>query len=161
MVRFRDILIIITILVVGMTSSGYAEDKGPVRPSPTDRCPVCGMFVSKYPDFLAAFVFNDDSHAFFDGAKDLFKFNQRPEKFDLSKKPKQIKAIYVTDYYSLELIDGLKAYYVVGSDIFGPMGNELIPFKIEKEAKEFMTDHSGKSMLRFNEVTPELIKSLD
>ncbi|HEX9136436.1 MAG TPA: nitrous oxide reductase accessory protein NosL, partial [Nitrospirota bacterium] len=32
-----------------------------VRPAAGDRCPVCGMFVSKYPDWTAEIVFQDGS----------------------------------------------------------------------------------------------------
>jgi nitrous oxide reductase accessory protein NosL len=61
----------------------------------------------------------------------------------------------------LTLIDGWKALYVMGSNIYGPMGKELIPFEREEEAKEFMVDHVGKSLLKFGEVTPDLLKGLD
>jgi nitrous oxide reductase accessory protein NosL len=67
----------------------------------------------------------------------------------------------VTDYYSMTPIDGHTAWYVVGSDVFGPMGRELMPFQKESEAKEFMKDHLGKKLLRFNEVTPEVMKGLE
>ena len=67
----------------------------------------------------------------------------------------------MSNYYDLALVDGMKAYYVAGSDVYGPMGRELIPFAKESEAKEFMNDHKGKSILRFNQVTPALLKSLD
>jgi copper chaperone NosL len=50
---------------------------------------------------------------------------------------------------------------VIGSDVFGPMGRELIPFKTEADAKGFMQDHQGKFMLRFKEVTVEVVKNLD
>jgi nitrous oxide reductase accessory protein NosL len=67
----------------------------------------------------------------------------------------------VTDYYRLALTDGHNACYVVGSDIFGPMGKELIPFDKEPDALEFMKDHKGKSILRFGEITHDLVKGLD
>jgi nitrous oxide reductase accessory protein NosL len=35
----------------------------------------------------------------------------------------------------------VSAYYVLGSDIYGPMGRELIPFEKEADAKEFIKDH--------------------
>jgi nitrous oxide reductase accessory protein NosL len=41
------------------------------------------------------------------------------------------------------------------------MGKELIPFGKEEEAKEFMKDHKGKAILRFKDVTSEVIKDLD
>ena len=58
-------------------------------------------------------------------------------------------------------IDGLKAYYVIGSNVLGPMGKDLVPFEREADANEFMADHAGKSLLRFEQVTPDVIKSLD
>jgi nitrous oxide reductase accessory protein NosL len=67
----------------------------------------------------------------------------------------------VTDYYSLNLIDGLRAYYVLGSNVYGPMGHELIPFAKESDAKEFMKDHQGKSIVTFQDVKYEMVKALD
>ena len=57
---------------------GAAEIAVP-KPSAKDKCPVCGMFVAKYPDWLAAVRFRDGSHVFFDGAKDMFKYLHDPE----------------------------------------------------------------------------------
>ena len=136
-------------------------ERRPVTPSPGDKCPVCGMFVAKYPDFLAQVLFADDSYALFDGAKDMFKYIVQPEKKGSPRKQPEIDFIYVTDYYSLSPVDGRRAYYVVGSDVYGPMGKELIPFAREDDAREFMKDHKGRSMLRFREVTPEVLKVLD
>ncbi|MBV5326498.1 MAG: nitrous oxide reductase accessory protein NosL [Chlorobium sp.] len=133
----------------------------PVAATPTDKCPVCGMFVFKYPDFLAQIIFTDGSHALFDGAKDMFKFVFNLKKYNAAKERSDIAAIYVTDYYSMAPIDSRTAWYVVGSDVFGPMGRELMPFQQETDAKEFMKDHSGKKLLRFDEVTPELIQGLE
>ena len=69
--------------------------------------------------------------------------------------------IYVTDYYDLTFIGGYEAFYVVGSDVYGPMGRELIPFKTEAAARDFMKDHNGKSILGFKGVTAQVIKGLD
>ena len=38
------------------------------------------------------------------------------------------------------------------------MGDELIPFKKENEAKKFMTDHFGKKVLSFEEIKEDLLK---
>ena len=78
-----------------------------------------------------------------------------------AKELSDIAFIYVTDYYDMTLIDGRKAWYVVGSDVYGPMGRELMPFAQETDARCFMKDHSGKKMIRFEEVTPDVIKGLD
>jgi copper chaperone NosL len=137
-----------------------AEGKPP-KPTSKDKCPVCGMFVEKYPDFITEIAFRDGSVAFFDGAKDMFKYYLNMNKYNPRQKETDIEYVYVTDYYSLTLVDGLKAYYVQGSDVFGPMGRELIPFEKEREAREFLKDHKGKALLRFREITGPIIKGLD
>ena len=53
----------------------------------------------------------------------------------------QFEQIYVSDYYKLTKIDAKSAFYVSGSNVFGPMGNELIPFASEEDAKTFTRDH--------------------
>jgi copper chaperone NosL len=143
------------------TSSAWGADQMFVKPSPKDKCPVCGMFVAKYPDFVAEVSFKDGSYAVFDGAKDMFKYYLNLKKYAPAKRIEDIVSIYVTDYYSLEPIDGTTAWYVAGSDTFGPMGKELIPFSKESDARGFMKDHKGKSLLRFKDVHAELIKGLD
>jgi nitrous oxide reductase accessory protein NosL len=139
----------------------HAADWKPAKPGPGDKCPVCGMFVAKYPDFAAEVIYPDGRRAYFDGAKDLFKYLLSPKAYDPSRRRSEITAIHVTDYYSLAPVDGKRALYVIGSDVLGPMGKELIPFAVEKEAREFLADHKGKRILRFDEVTAELLKGLD
>ena len=70
--RFMRYTAIFLILVLSLTSVCFAT--GPVKPSARDKCPVCGMFVAKSPDFLAEIVFKDGSCAIFDGPKDMFKY---------------------------------------------------------------------------------------
>jgi copper chaperone NosL len=152
----------LTIVAVLLSLSlAIAAEVGPVKPSKGDKCPVCGMFVAKYPDFLAQIVYKDGSHAFFDGVKDLFKYYFNIKKYNAAKDVADIAAVYVTDYYSMSPIGGRNALYVTGSDVLGPMGHELIPFAKEADAREFMKDHAGKNLVRFEEVTPGLIAGLD
>jgi copper chaperone NosL len=149
------------LIILFAVSLVWAVERKPIKLSPKDKCPVCGMFVAKYPDFVAQVIFKDGSYAVFDGAKDMFKYYFDLKKYAPAKRVEDIVSIYVTDYYSLEPTDGLTAWYVVGSDVFGPMGKELIPFAKETDARGFMKDHKGKSLLRFNDVHVELIKGLD
>jgi copper chaperone NosL len=133
----------------------------PVKPTTRDKCPVCGMFVAKYPDFLAQVIYRDQAYAVFDGAKDLFRYLMNLKLYAPTRLPADIAILYVTDYYALLPIEGKGAWYVIGSDVYGPMGRELIPFAKEPEAKEFFTDHKGKRLLRFAEVTAAVLKELD
>jgi nitrous oxide reductase accessory protein NosL len=141
-------------------SPGAAEIGMP-KPAARDKCPVCGMFVAKYPDWLAAIRFRDGSHVFFDGAKDMFKYLQDTKKYCPARRAEDIEVIAVMDYYGLTWIDALTAWYVLDSDVYGPMGRELIPLERETDAREFMKDHKGIRIIRFSEATPEVIKTLD
>jgi len=140
-------------------ASGQAQP--PAQPSPREKCPVCGMFVAGYKDFLTATAFKDGAVFYFDGPKDMFRFLFEPAKYWPSRDRSDTASVWVTDYYSLKMVDGSAAFYVRGSDVLGPMGAELIPFAKEDEAKEFMKDHQGKALLRFADVTPDVIGGLD
>lgn len=149
------------LLALTISSLAWPAEPIPVKPSSKDKCPVCGMFVAKYPDFLAEILYKDGSYVFFDGAKDLFKYLLHLKKYHPSRNSGDIVKIFVNDYYELKLIDGKDAVFVIGSDIYGPMGRELIPFAKESDAREFLKDHKGKALLRFEEVTPEILQGMD
>ena len=117
-----------------------------------EKCPICGMFVYKYPKW-AAQIFYADKHYSFDGVKDLMKY--------YFENKDSIQKILVTDYYSQVAINAKQSYYVLGSDIYGPMGNELIPFKNESDAKSFYKDHKGKQIIHFKDITSKDIYKLD
>lgn len=154
-------LVICLLIIFIFASTSFAGERKPIKPSPKDKCPVCGMFAAKYPDWVAEIIFKDGSYAVFDGTKDMFKYYFDMGKYNPSKKQLDIDSIYVTDYYTLTFIDGHKAYYVIGSDVYGPMGREFIPFKKEEDAKGFMKDHKGKKVVVFQEITAETLKLLE
>jgi len=139
----------------------WSAERTPFQPNMKDKCPVCGMFVAKYPDFMAEVVFRDGGRTFFDGAKDMFKYYFNLKKYVPDRRLEDIAAVYVSDYYKLAPIQGFSAWYVLGSDVYGPMGKELIAFEKEADARGFMKDHKGKSLLRFQDIRPETLKGLD
>jgi nitrous oxide reductase accessory protein NosL len=153
--------LIVTLLAVTLVSPIPAAELKPRKPGAGDKCPVCGMFVAKFPDFAAQVQFKDGSTFHFDGSKDLFKYYQAASRYTPGKSLADVSAVFVTSYYTLTPINGLTAWYVAGSDVYGPMGRDLIPFANENEAREFKKDHKGKSILRFKEITPVVIKGLD
>ena len=131
------------------------------KPGPKDLCPVCGMLVSKYPNWVAAVVYKDGHAHYFDGAKDLFKYLHQLPKYAPGHRREDIATIAVTDFYGLEKIDARKAWFVTGSDVLGPMGHELVPLATEADAMDFMKDHKGKRILRYDQVSREIAASLD
>lgn len=139
----------------------YATPLNLPKPGIKDTCPVCGMFVAKYPEWVGTVLYKDNHAHHFDGAKDLFKYLLDMPKWAPKDKAENIKSIGVTEYYELTLIDAHKAFYVIGSDVLGPMGHDLLPLATEEDAKEFMKDHNGKRIMRFDEVKMELLIKLD
>ncbi|MEO5338237.1 MAG: nitrous oxide reductase accessory protein NosL [Magnetospirillum sp. WYHS-4] len=130
-------------------------------PAETDTCVVCGMFVAKYPQWVAT-VFYKDGHAHhFDGAKDMFKYLLDLPRYAPKHRAEDIAVIAVSEYYDLAKVDARQAFYVTGSDVLGPMGHELVPLATQVDADEFLRDHKGKRILRFGDVTPALVKELD
>jgi len=138
-----------------------AADDAWSKPSKTDKCPVCGMFVYKYPDWTAGIVFKDGHTVFFDGAKDMFKYYFDMGKYASGKTRGQIREIRVTEYYDMRWLDARSAFFVTGSDVYGPMGRELIPLASGKDAETFRKDHHGRLILTFDRVTPAVIRNLD
>jgi nitrous oxide reductase accessory protein NosL len=130
-------------------------------PGPKDTCPVCGMFVARYPDWIATVRYRDGHAHHFDGAKDMFKYLLDLPRWAPDHQLDQIEAIGVTEYYSVARIEARKAYYVIGSDVLGPMGHELIPLETLADAQEFLKDHGATRILRYNEVTLPLLLGLD
>ena len=49
---------------------------------------------------------------------------------------------------------------MIGSDIYGPMGKEFIPFSSKEAAENFLQDHQGKKTLSFDDITDELVQSM-
>ena len=130
-------------------------------PGAKDKCPVCGMFVAKYPDWVAIVTFKDSTSLFFDGAKDFFTYYHNMKKYSPARDQASIASITVRDYYLLKQIDAKQAHFVIGSDVYGPMGKELVPFGKLSDAYAFLKDHSGKMVLRFSDVTPRALKALE
>lgn len=124
-------------------------------------CPVCGMFVAMHPEWLAQVVYEDGSEAFFDGPKDLFVYLLAPERYAAGKRGVEVTAVLVTSYYEGAATPARQAYYVLGSDVSGPMGAELVPHRTLEDAQEFARDHRGETIVRFDDVTQELLQDLE
>ncbi len=148
-------------LVVLGAAAPPPQDGAALRPAAGDKCPVCGMFVARYPDWLAGVRFRDGGYAVFDGAKDLFKFLVGGHRDARGRGSGDVAEAFVTDYYGVRQVDARAAWFVLGADVLGPMGKELVPFAVEADAREFLADHHGVRLLRFAEVTPAVLKELE
>ena len=105
------------------------------------RCAVCGMPIKNKQ--WATLIKAGGKDYYFDGVKDMAHFYFAGE---------VAKEAYVSDYYTLEKLEAKDAFYVHGSNVFGPMGEEFIPCKDEAKAQSFMKDHAGKGVIKFDEI---------
>ena len=72
-----------------------------------------------------------------------------------------VTSIKQTDYYEQKVIDAQKAFYVIGSNIYGPMGHELIPFRLKDDANTFKNDHFGTKIIEFDKIIEDEVYKLD
>lgn len=127
-------------------------DKSKLIKLPKDvKCSTCGMLVEKNPIWAAKITTKDEHSHYFCGSKCMLKFYLTKEDLNADK-------ITVNDYNTLEEIDAKTAYFVLNSDVLGPMGKALIPFKDENQAKLFMKKYNGEKVLKFEELDKSIFQ---
>ena len=78
----RILLLVIFVQLVVFVSASFSADKPSDAVTDQTRCTVCGMFVSKYPNWLAQIQYEDAGQTnFFDGVKDMMAFYFNPEQY--------------------------------------------------------------------------------
>lgn len=156
-------LLLATLLVWGAMAGAGTE--GEQLPPPLEKidqrekCPVCGMFVARYPSWVSQLHLAGGETHYFDGMKDLLAYYFNPAAFGGRPDP-ELKAIWTKDYYTLEWLEARRAYFVVGSTVFGPMGHEFIPLASRAAAESFLRDHQGKEILTLAEITAERVQNM-
>lgn len=150
-------------LLLALWTALAAAQGEPTLPKPgaKDLCPICGMLVSKYPNWIAVALYRDGHAHYFDGAKDMFKYLQEYAKYAPGHRKEDLAGIYVTEFYGLTKVDARKAFYVIGSDVLGPMGHELVPLETRADAEDILKDHKGRRILSFEQVTAEILTKVD
>jgi len=116
------------------------------------RCAQCGMPIEKYQAWKGKII-----------AKSATKHFCSPRCLFINSQVHGISmadSVFVTDYYQQTLIDGRQAYYVIGSDVIGPMGHDLVPLANRQAAEDFIREHKGEQILTFGEVNAETIQRL-
>ena len=153
------IVAVATLFSIPMTTASK-DLNVPLVPGENDRCPVCGMFVSPYPEWVGQVRHGDGTTVFFDCSKDLFKYLLSLDRLPPNKRHKNVAAVFVTNYYDGEVIAARTAFFVVGSDVMGPMGPDLVPHRSLEAAQDFAQDHDGCLILRFDEITSTILRGM-
>jgi nitrous oxide reductase accessory protein NosL len=139
---------ICVVLLINFLSPAVAAESG--VPKASDRCPVCGMFVAPYANWISVVTFADGQEVFFDGPKDLFRYVFDLQTYQPDRTFADIRQVRVTEYYSTRLMDAQEVFFVTGSDVLGPMGAELVPVSGKANAEAFLKDHAGKAVMQFD-----------
>lgn len=123
-------------------------------PTAETRCVVCGMYPARYPEHRCQLSTGDGNTYHFCSSQCLVTFLAEPKQY--VKKELKVKSVWVTVFqeHSYEYAFGL--YYLVGSNLMGPMGREALSYRSHAAAEAAAQQHGGK-VLRFNDLTPQLV----
>ncbi len=119
--------------------------------------------VYKAPKWVAKIKVRNGKTVYFSSPKSMFEFYHRPGKwFDVGvKSERDFSQIVVTDYETLTPINAEKAFFVYGSRVTSPSGDDLVPFSTKEAAEKFSKAYSGKRIFKFDEVSDALIRLLN
>lgn len=132
----------------------------PAVPNATDACPVCGMLVQPHQDWLAQVRLSDGSTLFFEGPKDMFRYLRSPGSYAKDKRDLEIIGGFVTTWSEHRTVPIEKAWFVIGSDVRGPAGQELVAHASIADANKFIIEHGGMRLVRADDVTSDLLAQM-
>jgi nitrous oxide reductase accessory protein NosL len=115
------------------------------------RCARCGMYADTDPAFRAGATSADGQAVHFDSPRCLMQWLA-------SDAARGAEAPWVTEYYGQRKAPAAFCWYVIGSDVVGPMGPDLIPLADEPSARRFAEEHGGRRVLRFDEIDAAAIE---
>ena len=121
-------------------------------------CPIKNVDIDKHKDWAGYLELKDGSIIALSSPKYTFAYMLIEQK---RVGQDSVKSVYVTDYKNKKLINAKTAYYVFGSNIMSVGGDDLIPFALESDAKEFFQGNKGKQIYRFDRMTENFINYLD
>jgi len=124
---------------------------------------VRNMKVYKDPKWVSKIELKNGKKLFFVSPKSMIEFYQQPGKwFDIGVNSEDdFKDILVTDFKTLEVVKAKGAFYVYGSNVISPAGDDLVAFDSYKAAEEFAAKYNGKRIFGFREVSAALIRLIN
>ncbi len=117
------------------------------------RCAKCGMRVADHPRWVAGAITAAGVEERFCCPRCMFVWHH-------SRDGAGSRDLWVTEYYAQKRMPAADVFFVMGSDVAGPMGKALVPVAGREEAGRFLKDHAGARLLQAQEITPELLREL-
>lgn len=157
----KQVLIVLALLASVVMASESAWGDKPNKLDPTYQ-----MEVDKSPKFEADIVLKNGRKIRFCCPKSMFHFYFKPYHYPEYgvENSDQIDKLIVRDYLDGSEIDGKKAWYVFGSRLSGPHGDDLIPLSSKTRAELFVQRYGGSRIMDFATVAQKgygLVKFLD
>ncbi len=131
------------------------------RTIPADaRCPVCGMYPARSPEWAAQVIFANGDAYFFDSPLSLFQYLANVGHYSQGRTAHDLVARYVTDSETRSWISADTAVYVEGSSARGPMRAGNLPAFASAEAAQRFADRRGGRLIPFDGVDTALLARL-
>ncbi len=115
------------------------------------RCKNCGMRIDPASSWRSELVSVDGAITTFDTPRCALQ-SWRSGKT-------QAKSLRVVEYYDRTWRDGAEVRFILGGDVVGPMGPDLVPVSSSRVTK-FIQDHAADRALTLEEVTLEVLDSV-
>lgn len=117
-------------------------------------CAQCGMPSKDFPKWNTKITLADGTEKWTCSPRCMFILTKGETPLE------GVQAVEVVDYYETKNIDGMSAFYVIKSSQTGPMGHDFVPCQTKEAAEEFLKDYNGERILRYQEVTQEVIQEV-
>ena len=115
------------------------------------RCKNCGMKIDPASQWRTDLLGADGTITAFDTPRCAL------QSWRSGKTP--AKSVRVQDYYDRQPRDGADVRFVIGGDVVGPMGPDLVPVDPARASK-FIQDHAADRALKLDEITPEVLAAI-
>jgi nitrous oxide reductase accessory protein NosL len=135
------------------------SENGNPNPTADDRCPMCAMRVADHPQWVGAIELKNGDTFYTCSVRCTLATSMNTETF-LGVPKNEVSRVRVPQYLEKgKSLDAETAWYVVDSDVRGPMGLALLPAATQEEAGVIVTRHKGRALPR-SEVTMAVLKDL-
>lgn len=139
-----------TFALAAVTVSSLALLGACARKREEARCGLCGMKIDPASPWRAELLMNDGTAKPFDTPRCALTSLRRGA---------QAKGVRVQEFYDRTWLDGTAVEFVVGSDVLGPMGPDLVPVA-KGRGEKFVRDHSAEKAVLLDAVTAPLLDDL-
>ena len=118
--------------------------------------------LKKYPKWLCEATLKNGKKIQFVSVKAMMQVFYHQDYFKRHKFiDSDIKEIFVQDYLNGHKVNAKKAFYLFGSKIVGPHGDDLIPFETLQNAELFKMKNGGTKIMPYQKLSIGLIRYLD